>query len=384
MRSLQGVDEIDSTVSEGSPADRRPARASARRSIARSTTCATRSRRSAANLPDGILEPQVGRAITSTTTTIASLLGDRHRHDARAAELVRRQYRRQGAAVGPRHGGGRAATAASTARSASSSIRRKMQAQGSPRARSTSSCARSTSTPPAAAPKSRAPNSRCACSATRRTPMRSARRRSRSAAGARSGSPTSPTVRDVLCRAAQPRQDERPPGAQLRHPARQGRVGRHRLSTRRARKLASAREGATPRSSSRAASTASNIPRSNIKPRCEAMIEGAVLAVIVVFLFLRDWRATVISALAIPLSAIPTFWFMELLGFTLNQHDPARAQPGRGRAGRRRDRRDREYRPAHADGQIGLSGVDRRRRRDRPRGAGDHHVDRRGVPAGRR
>lgn len=50
-----------------------------------------------------------------------------------------------------------------------------------------------------------------------------------------------------------------------------------------------------------------------------AMIEGAVLAVVVVFLFLRDWRATVISALAIPLSAIPTFWFMEMLGFTLNQ-----------------------------------------------------------------
>jgi multidrug efflux pump subunit AcrB len=51
----------------------------------------------------------------------------------------------------------------------------------------------------------------------------------------------------------------------------------------------------------------------------EAMIEGAILAVIVVFLFLRDWRATMISALAIPLSAIPTFWFMDLLGFTLNE-----------------------------------------------------------------
>src|SRR3954469_9432937 len=50
----------------------------------------------------------------------------------------------------------------------------------------------------------------------------------------------------------------------------------------------------------------------------EAMVEGAVLAVIVVFLFLRDVRATLISALAIPLSAIPTFWFMELLGFSLN------------------------------------------------------------------
>ena len=43
-----------------------------------------------------------------------------------------------------------------------------------------------------------------------------------------------------------------------------------------------------------------------------------MLAVLVVFLFLRDWRATLISALAIPLSAIPTFWFMELMGFSLN------------------------------------------------------------------
>ncbi len=50
----------------------------------------------------------------------------------------------------------------------------------------------------------------------------------------------------------------------------------------------------------------------------EAMVEGAILAVIVVFVFLRDWRSTVISALAIPLSAIPTFWILDLMGFTLN------------------------------------------------------------------
>jgi len=49
-----------------------------------------------------------------------------------------------------------------------------------------------------------------------------------------------------------------------------------------------------------------------------AMIEGAILAVVVVFIFLRDWRATIISAIAIPLSAIPAFWFMDLMGFTLN------------------------------------------------------------------
>jgi multidrug efflux pump subunit AcrB len=50
----------------------------------------------------------------------------------------------------------------------------------------------------------------------------------------------------------------------------------------------------------------------------EAMVEGAVLAVIVVLIFLRDMRATIISAIAIPLSAIPTFWFMDLMGFNLN------------------------------------------------------------------
>ncbi|HRD89994.1 MAG TPA: efflux RND transporter permease subunit [Accumulibacter sp.] len=48
------------------------------------------------------------------------------------------------------------------------------------------------------------------------------------------------------------------------------------------------------------------------------LIEGAILAVIVVWLFLRDWRATLVSAVALPLSIIPTFAAMHLLGFTLN------------------------------------------------------------------
>src|SRR6476659_9802078 len=50
----------------------------------------------------------------------------------------------------------------------------------------------------------------------------------------------------------------------------------------------------------------------------EGLIEGAVLAVFVVFLFLRDIRATAISALAIPMSAIPAFGFMSLMGVTMN------------------------------------------------------------------
>jgi multidrug efflux pump subunit AcrB len=50
-----------------------------------------------------------------------------------------------------------------------------------------------------------------------------------------------------------------------------------------------------------------------------ALIEGSILAVAVVWLFLRNARATMISALAIPLSAIPTFAFMQWMDFTLNE-----------------------------------------------------------------
>jgi multidrug efflux pump subunit AcrB len=48
------------------------------------------------------------------------------------------------------------------------------------------------------------------------------------------------------------------------------------------------------------------------------LIEGAILAVIVVWFFLREWRATFVSAVALPLSAIPTFAAMHWMGFTLN------------------------------------------------------------------
>ncbi|MBY0520159.1 MAG: efflux RND transporter permease subunit [Sphingomonas sp.] len=64
--------------------------------------------------------------------------------------------------------------------------------------------------------------------------------------------------------------------------------------------------------------TSVNYTKSQYHSAIEAMIEGAVLAVVVVFIFLRDWRATIISAIAIPLSAIPAFLFMDLMGFTLN------------------------------------------------------------------
>lgn len=48
------------------------------------------------------------------------------------------------------------------------------------------------------------------------------------------------------------------------------------------------------------------------------LFEGALLAVLVVWAFLREWRATFVSAVALPLSAIPTFAVMHWMGFSLN------------------------------------------------------------------
>lgn len=50
----------------------------------------------------------------------------------------------------------------------------------------------------------------------------------------------------------------------------------------------------------------------------DSLLLGAALAIAVIWLFLRDWRASGIAALAMPLSMIPTFAVMSILGFTLN------------------------------------------------------------------
>lgn len=56
----------------------------------------------------------------------------------------------------------------------------------------------------------------------------------------------------------------------------------------------------------------------NFEGSMHLLYEGAILAVLVVWWFLRDFRATFISAAALPLSVIPTFIGMQYLGFTLN------------------------------------------------------------------
>jgi HAE1 family hydrophobic/amphiphilic exporter-1 len=58
--------------------------------------------------------------------------------------------------------------------------------------------------------------------------------------------------------------------------------------------------------------------RAGFHAAVEALVIGSVLAMIVVWLFLRDWRATVMASVAMPLSLIPTFFVMQMLGFSLN------------------------------------------------------------------
>ncbi|MEV4609221.1 efflux RND transporter permease subunit [Neorhizobium sp. LMR1-1-1.1] len=56
----------------------------------------------------------------------------------------------------------------------------------------------------------------------------------------------------------------------------------------------------------------------NYHSAINTLLEGAALSIIVVFLFLRDWRATLVAAVALPLSIIPTFFAIDMLGFSLN------------------------------------------------------------------
>jgi HAE1 family hydrophobic/amphiphilic exporter-1 len=58
--------------------------------------------------------------------------------------------------------------------------------------------------------------------------------------------------------------------------------------------------------------------RNNFKATEHALLEGMLLASLVVFFFLRDWRATLITAVAMPVSLIPTFAAMAIFGFSLN------------------------------------------------------------------
>ncbi|MGI2903771.1 efflux RND transporter permease subunit [Tolypothrix sp. VBCCA 56010] len=58
--------------------------------------------------------------------------------------------------------------------------------------------------------------------------------------------------------------------------------------------------------------------RASYESTIDELIQASLLAVIVILVFLKDWRATLITAVALPLSIIPTFFVQQTLGYTLN------------------------------------------------------------------
>ncbi|MGJ4907540.1 efflux RND transporter permease subunit [Bradyrhizobium sp. HKCCYLS2033] len=64
--------------------------------------------------------------------------------------------------------------------------------------------------------------------------------------------------------------------------------------------------------------TSVDFTKGNYEAAISTLFEGAILAVIIVLLFLRDFRATMIAAISLPLSIFPAFWAMDILGFSLN------------------------------------------------------------------
>ena len=115
----------------------------------------------------------------------------------------------------------------------------------------------------------------------------------------------------------------------------------------------------------------------------QTMIEGGLLTIAIVFLFLHSWRSTVITGLTLPISVFGAFMVMEAFGFTLNVLTLMALSLAIGLL------IDdaivvRENIVRHIGiGKIAPPGRARRHRRDRPGGAGHHLLHRRGVPAGR-
>ena len=107
----------------------------------------------------------------------------------------------------------------------------------------------------------------------------------------------------------------------------------------------------------------------NITEVRDTLIEAFVLVLIVVFVFLQGFRATIIPMMAIPVSLVATFAMMAAFGFSINTLTHVRAGAGDRPGGRRRDHRRGERRevPRARDGPA----------RGDPGGDGrDHDADR--------
>ena len=107
--------------------------------------------------------------------------------------------------------------------------------------------------------------------------------------------------------------------ARARHRRRQDAGRQHHRVARGVRgRSTSCRSPCRPTSSSRSCATARAASRTRSTTCSSTMIEGGLLTIAIVFLFLHSWRSTVITGLALPISVFGAFMVMAAFGFTLN------------------------------------------------------------------
>ena len=117
-----------------------------------------------------------------------------------------------------------------------------------------------------------------------------------------------------------------------------------------------------------------SVVRESIKEVLITLIEAIVLVILVMFLFLQNWRSTLIPAITIPVSLIGTFAFVKLFGFSINTLTLFGIVLATGHRGGRRDRGDREHRAAHGRGEEELLPGGHRRHARGVRGGGGHRA----------
>ena len=89
------------------------------------------------------------------------------------------------------------------------------------------------------------------------------------------------------------------------------------------------------------------VVRESIKEVLLTLVEAIALVVLVMFLFLQNWRSTLIPTITIPVSLVGTFAFVKLFGFSINTLTLFGIVLATGHRRRRRDRGDREHRAPH-------------------------------------
>ena len=87
--------------------------------------------------------------------------------------------------------------------------------------------------------------------------------------------------------------------------------------------------------------------RKSYQNTIDDLVQASALAIVTILLFLRNWQATLITAIALPLSIIPTFAVQQALGYTPQQYDLADVGAGGGQLGRRYGSRSRKHGAAY-------------------------------------